>query len=85
MVVISYYQARLKKYPVNKFFIQTILFDKSISLSDARKWLRDNDLKYNDYRKTINHRRFMQTNPVKNAVYFTKKITPLIQLVFQKI
>lgn len=78
-------QAERLGYPHNKYFIQTILINKRLTKREAIKWLKEHGFKYDDYRTERNFHRFMQTYPVHGALYFTKRITPDIQLVFQLI
>ncbi len=70
-------------YPKNKFFIQTILIDKDISKKNAIKYLKENGYRYNDVRSTTNYNRYMQHNPVENAIYYTKPLYGM-ELVYQK-
>ena len=82
MPSISKIQAEELGYP--KHNLQTILINKSISKKDAEKWLKDHGYKYNYYRIAGEHRRFMQHNPIIGAHYYSKKISPLVDLVFQE-
>ena len=83
MPVISKNEAIRRGYPEGKFFIQTILIDKDVSKKNAIKWLKDHGYQYNDYRIAGEHRRFMQTNPIHGAQYYTKRLL-FIDLVYQK-
>jgi hypothetical protein len=64
--------------------LQTILFDKRrYSPIGAIKWLKKHGYKY-DVDEDVNYYRFRQSNPIKNAKYYTKKIDLGISFVFQE-
>ena len=83
MPSISVYEADHRHYP-SGFFRQTVLFDLNINNKDAIKWLRRHNLYHDYYRISGMHGRFMQSNPVIGAQYFSKRIMPGITYVFQK-
>ena len=65
--------------------LQTILLDRRyFTLRTAKKWLKDHNYANSYYRTTKNEYRFSQTPDIRNAGYFSKKITPSIILVFQR-
>ena len=78
MPKITQKEAKELGYKKGRYMIQTILITKTISKAHCIKWL-----KYNDYRIAGEHRRFLQTFPIEGAKYFTKKISPQIDFVFQ--
>jgi len=84
MPVISKSQADAKGYPRGKYFLQTILIDKSFTKPEAIHWLKKHKYRYDDYRETTNFHRFMQTNPVRGSEYYTDQIFGSIDLVYQK-
>lgn len=84
MPSISVTEAKKRKYPINKFFIQTILFDDKIKKTAAIKWLKEHNYRYDYFTMAGDHKYFMQTNPIKKAEYVSKKISDHITLVFQK-
>jgi len=84
MPTISKVGAIERDYPINHFFYQTILFDKSLTKKECISWLKSHNFNYNNYRIMGQHRRFLQTNPVKDAIYFSKKLNNLITIVWQK-
>lgn len=56
--------------------IQSVLFNKKYyTLKNSRKWLKHNDLKYDDLDITDNFYRFRQMNPKKNKKYYTFHVT----------
>lgn len=85
MPKISRDMAIARGFPVNKWFLQTILFNKELWTKDlAREWLKSNKYKYGNWRQTINFHRFMQNVDVDGATYYTKKTKDGIELVFQR-
>jgi len=65
--------------------LQTILFPKSkFTSSSARKWLKRENLRSDDVRETANYYRFMQTNPIFGAGYYTKMLPNGVELVYMK-
>lgn len=76
--------SQAKKLKIPKHSLQTILISKQISKKDAIKWLKENNLRYDYYRTTINNMRFMQINPIEGANFYTKKINPYINFVYQE-
>lgn len=50
--------------------VQAVLFDKEKwTLDEAKKWLKDHDFKYGDYRETDKYWRFRQKEPKDGAQY----------------
>lgn len=84
MPVITPETARQVGYPSGKYFIQTILIDKSLSKPQAINWLKEHGYAHKYYRTTQQYHRFMQHNPVEGAKYYTEKISPYVELVYQK-
>ena len=83
MPTITQKEAKELGYKKGRYMIQTILINKAISKAHCIQWLKDNGYKYNDYRVAGNNKRFLQTFPIEGAKYFTKKISPQIDFVFQ--
>lgn len=83
MPTITVEQAEKAGYPRGVFFPQTILFNKSMSKAKAVDWLKKHGYKHKYYRTVTNFHRFMQHNPVEDARYMTKVLTPEIELVLQ--
>jgi len=87
-------QARKLKYPRNKWIIHTVLISKSgtgpdgvekkITKKEMIKWLKENNFNYNIHRTTSNFHRFLQTFAIKNASYKTEKLSPHLEIVYQK-
>ena len=73
--------ARRKKIPHES--LQTIIIHKGIKLKDAINWLAHNNYNFDDIRETHDSHRFLQTNPIVDATYYSKRVTPDITLVFQ--
>ena len=86
MPTISRREAIAKGYPINKWFIQTILASKDlVSKKQAVKELKENKARTDDYRETTNFMRFMQNNPVRGAHYQTMRTTDnKYELVYQR-
>lgn len=84
MPEITISQARRLRYPNPN--IQTILFDKSITLKDSRDFLKRHGYLFHNYRLTKNQRRFIQNEPIIGARYYSKTIQeiPKITFVFQE-
>lgn len=77
--------ARLHGYPKNKWFLQTILFNKKKFTSEkAKEWLKANGYYHDFIRYTPGFIRCMQTNPVLGSEYITIFKTHYIELVYQK-
>lgn len=72
-------------YPLNKFFIHAILIPRDYTKKESIIWLKNHKYKYDHHRLTTHFHRFMQTNPVEHAMYYTKRLPNGIELVFQKI
>jgi hypothetical protein len=75
-------QAKKLKIPKNN--LQTILIPRSNTLNNAKSWLQKNGYHISYYRTTPHFYRFMQTNPIIGATYYTKILFNGIELVFQK-
>lgn len=74
-----------KKKGIPKRTLQTILFDlDAFNVTTAKAWLKKHNYANAYWRKTANQVRFMQTPDIKDAKYYSKKITPNITLVFQE-
>lgn len=77
-------KSEAKKYGLPKKNIQTIIFKKdAYTLKESREWLKKHGYLYQNYRYEKNYRRFQQNNPIIDAEYYSKKITPDIIIVFQ--
>lgn len=77
-------KAKAKSMGIPTQSLQTIeIPKKTFSLTDGRKWLKQNGYLYQYYRVTPNMRRFMQTPDIKGASYFSKKLPNGIVLVYQ--
>ncbi len=73
MPVISQKKAQELGIPHNT--LQTILFNRnSWTFDDAVGWLIRHGKAHSYYRPTANEHRFMQTNPVRGARYFSKRL-----------
>jgi hypothetical protein len=72
----------LKKH-IPKDSLQTIIINKDINLNDAINWLSYHNYNFDDIRETQNSYRFLQTNPIIDAKFYSKRITPEITLVYQ--
>ena len=80
--------------PQNKWILHTVLISKigtgpdgikkKITKKEMIKWLKENDFKYNHHKTSTNFHRFMQTYAINNASYKTEKLTPNLELVYQK-
>ena len=65
--------------------LQTVLIPRSFfSLTDARKWMKDNGYPVKKIDKTNNYYRFRQMEPVSGAQYYTIRLNNGIDLVYQK-
>lgn len=84
MPTISRAEAVKRGYPTDKWFLQTILFNKRMSKKQAVDWLNKHGHSHNYYRTITNFHRFMQNNPVRGATYFTQMAGPNVELVFQR-
>ena len=82
MPTISAEQAKKYGYPSKT--LQTILIPRSIKLAEQRKYLKDNGYVRANYRTTINFNRWLQTFPIKGAIYNTVKLPNGIELVYQR-
>ena len=83
MPLITKTEANAKGIP--KKTIQTILFAKSkYNVTTAKAWLKKHNYVNSYWRKTTNEIRFLQTPDIKNAKFYSKKITPDIIFVFQE-
>ena len=83
MPTITKSEARRRGYPIGSFFIQTILIPHTFR--GKKRYLADNGFDSSYRRETTNYSRFMQTNPVRGAVYRSKVMDDDIILVYQKI
>lgn len=94
MPLITAQRAEELGYPKNKLILQTILIPKygktidgtsyKITIKELKKWLKDNDFRSDYHRTTTNFHRFMQTNPIIDAQFVTKKMSPYLEFVYQK-
>ena len=83
MPSITITEAKNKGIP--KKTLQTILFDlDTFNVTTAKAWLKKHNYANAYWRKTTNQVRFMQTPDIRNATYYSKKITPDITFVFQE-
>jgi len=83
MPTITKTEAKQKGIP--KKTLQTILFDDSIyNVRTAKAWLKNHNYSNAYWRRTANQLRFMQTTDIRNAKYYSKKITEHITFVFQE-
>jgi len=82
MPLISKAQAR-KLYPSTNSNLQTVLIPKEVSLKDSRAWLRKHGYLWQNHRNTTNERRFIQAYDVKDAQFYSKKLSNGVVLVFQ--
>jgi len=83
MPKISIAEAQYRNIP--KLSLQSILFNKhSFTKKKAVDWLKRHGYHYNTSRLTTNFIRFRQIPDIDQAEYFTKKITPSIDFVFQR-
>lgn len=83
MPSISKTEAKQKGIP--KKTLQTILFnDKVYNVNTSKQWLKNHNYSNAYWRRTTNQIRFMQTPDIRNASYYSKKITPDITFVFQE-
>jgi hypothetical protein len=72
-------------YPTNRWFVQTILIDKhAYTRTQAKQWLQTHAYYHSNKRTTTNYWRYMQTNPVQGAIYFTDVVYPGIEIVYQR-
>ncbi len=72
-------------YPTNKWFVQTILIHKhAYTKAQAIQWLKSHGYDHSNSRLTFNFRRFMQTNPVEGAKYYTDVVCPGVEVVYQR-
>lgn len=63
--------------------IQTILIDKVVPITEAKRWLKENGYKYNSYRTTKGFNRFHQNYVIAGSKYYSKRINKYIILVFE--
>lgn len=83
MPIITKLEAKKKGIP--KRTLQTILFNDNVyNVTLAKAWLKKHNYSNAYWRRTINQIRFMQTPDIKDAKYYSKKITPDITFVFQE-
>lgn len=83
MPTITKLEAKKKRIP--KRTLQTILFNDSVyNVTSAKAWLKKHSYSNAYWRRTTNQLRFMQTPDIKDAKYYSKKITPDITFVFQE-
>jgi len=64
--------------------VQTIEIPLTISLKDARAWLKSEGYAWRYMRKTVHYRRFMQVPPIKDAEYHSKVLNNGIIIVYQR-
>ena len=64
--------------------IQTIEIPKTWTLGRSADWLLRNGYSIIDKRETTHFRRFLQTLPIINAHYYSKKLDNGVILVFQR-
>jgi hypothetical protein len=75
-----------KQKGIPKKTLQTILFDDNIfNVNSAKAWLKKHNYSNAYWRRTANQIRFMQTPPIKNSKYYSKKVDKegTITFVFQ--
>jgi hypothetical protein len=87
-------QAKQFKYPKDKWIMHTVLINKfgtgpdgikkKITKKEMIKWLKEHDLNYNIHRATTNFHRYLQTFAIKDASYKTEKLSPYLEVVYQK-
>ncbi len=83
MPILTKTEAKRKGIP--KKTLQTILFDDTtFNVNTAKAWLKKHNFVNSYWRRTANQIRFLQTPDIKNANYYSKKITPDITFVFQE-
>ena len=73
-------KAKELKYPNPN--LHTILINKNFGKDAASAWLKKHNY-YSRNRLEKNYYRALQHNPVKDATYYSKKITPDIIFIFQ--
>lgn len=64
--------------------LQTIQIPDYYSITDAKRWLKDNGYLYKNHRKTANYNRFIQNDVIHNAQYYSKTLKNGVILTFQK-
>jgi hypothetical protein len=94
MPTITKKQAKELGYPKNKLILHTVLISntgrvpdgslKKITMREMKKWLKENNYKSDNHRLTANFHRFLQTEAIEGATYKTKKLSPYLELIFQK-
>ncbi len=85
MPTITRDEAIRRNYPVNHWFVQTILLSDAIfTKTRAKNWLKSHGYKFGDFRRTRNFHRFMQTNPVRHSRYYTEIPQLGVEVVYQR-
>jgi len=65
--------------------LQTILFNRHYwTVPQAKTWLHEHGYKRSTYRRTANDIRFMQVNPIQNAIFYAKKLPNNVTLILQE-
>lgn len=65
--------------------VQTILINKRFGYMQAIDWLKQHNYRHDNFRKTKNYFRFMQTFPINSARYRTYRIpNQPIDIVYQE-
>lgn len=82
MPLITKEEAANKGIPRNS--LQTIEIPREFTLKQSREFLKNNGYLYQNYRTTKNFRRFIQNPDIKDAKFYSKKLTNDIILVFQE-
>ena len=84
MPIISRAQGIAIGLPLRKWFLHSILFEKSKwTKEEAKKWLKDNGHYYSRYRETANVMRWNQRAEILGASFRTKKLANGIDLVYE--